>query len=104
MVLSYFMMILTSSKKIFGKKLQVKRYHNGQLALSVHDEDGQPLAELSIMDNSVGLRSNEFILKDYSENEGLIQEYIQSNIITSSDRFVLIGPRLCPICQLVSDV
>ena len=95
---------MIASQKIFYKKLQVRRYINGQLAVFFHNKNGEPLAELSIMDNSVELNPNEFILKDYSENEELAQECIESNLFKVSDRFVLIGPHLCPVCQLVSDV
>ena len=95
---------MIASQKIFYKNLQVRRYINGQLAVFFHNKSGEPLAELSIMDSSVELNPNEFILKDYSENEKLAQECIESNLFKFSDRFVLIGPHLCPICQLVSDV
>ena len=87
---------------VFEKKLQTKRYSNGQLALLVEGGDGEPIAELSIMHNPVELASDEFILKDYSENEELAQEFIDSGLIMPLDRFVLIGAHLCPICKIES--
>lgn len=82
--------------------LHIKRYDNGQLAVFVHDNSGKPIAELSIMFNSVELAPNEFILKDYSENKNLAQDLIDSQFITPTNRFILIGSHLCPICQIES--
>jgi len=86
------------------RKLQLKQYFNGQNALYVHDINGEPIAELSIMHNSLDLAPNEFILKDYSENEYLVQECYESNLFIPTDRFVLMGSHLCPICQIRSEV
>ena len=53
--------------------LQTKHYSNGQLALFVEDYNGEPIAELSIMHDPIELASDEFILKDYSENKQIAQ-------------------------------
>lgn len=82
--------------------LHLKQYLNGQLAVCVHDINGEPLAELSIMHNSVELTPNEFILKDYSENEGLAKEFLDSNLFIPTNRFILVGTHLCPICHINS--
>jgi len=63
------------------RKLHLSQYLNGQLAVYVHDINGEPIAELSIMHNLVELAPNEFILKDYSENKDLAQEILKSNLI-----------------------
>ena len=93
---------MTENQIILEKKLQTKRYSNGQLALFVEDYDGEPIAELSIMHNPVELASDEFIMKDYSENEEIAQEFIDTGLITPLDRFILIGSHLCPICKIES--
>jgi hypothetical protein len=90
------------NKRQFEKKLYTDRYVNGQLAVFVHEYSGEPLAELSIMEDSVELAPNEFILKEYSENEEVVQEYIDANIISTVNRLVLVGSYLCPICQITS--
>ena len=98
------MKMTISDQLSFKRKVQVSRYINGQLAVNIHGFSGEPIAELSIMNSSVELAPNEFILKDYSENEYLVQECYESNLITATDRFVLIGSHLCPICQIISEV
>jgi len=95
---------MITNQLIVEKKLHLKQYLNGQLAIYVHDFNGEPIVELSIMHNSVELASNEFILKEYSENEEIAQECFKSNLFTATDRYVLIGSHLCPICQIRSEV
>ena len=86
----------------FKKELHTKHYSNGQLAVYVHDYSGEPIAELSIRNDSVELLPNEFILKDYSENEYLAQKFLESDLIIPTNRFILVGSHLCPICQIAS--
>ena len=83
--------------------MHLTQYSNGQLAVYVHDINGDPIAELSIMHNSVELTPNEFILKDYSENEEIAQDCFNSNFFTATNRYILIGSHLCPICQIRSE-
>ena len=84
----------------FNGKLQKKQYSNGQLAIFVYNYDNEPLAELSIMCNLVELAPDEFILKDYSENKNIAQQFFDSELIIPTDRFILIGSHLCLICQI----
>ena len=83
-------------------KLQKKHYLNGQLAIFVYNYNDEPLAELSIMYDSVELAPDEFILKDYAENKDIAQQLFESELIIPTDRFVLIGSHLCLICQINS--
>ena len=83
------------------RSIQKKTYANGQLAIYMNDVDGQPFAELSVSKNSVHLEENEFILKDYSENTELVEELMISGIISLTDRFVLVGSHVCPICKSI---
>lgn len=88
----------------FKRKLHISRYINSQLSVNIHGFSGEPIAELSIMNDSVELAPNEFILKDYSENQYLVRECYESDLFTPTNRFVLIGSHLCPICQIRSEV
>ncbi len=77
-----------------------KNYPNGQLAVFFHNNDGEPIAELSVNEDSVELNSNEIVLKDYAENSQIAHELLDSQILIPTDRFVLIGSNLCPICKI----
>ena len=91
---------MIADQKRFNQKLKADRYLNGQLAVFVQDYHGEPIAELSLKSNLIDLAPNEFILKDYSENEDLANELIEQGLIKISKRFFLIGSHLCPVCQI----
>ena len=95
---------MIANQLVYKKILRFKHYTNGQLAVNVHDYRDEPLVELSIMYNSVELAPNEFILKDYSENEEIVKEFFEFAQFIPTDRFVLIGSHLCPVCQISSEV
>jgi len=80
-------------------QIHTKFYPNGQLAVYLKDKLGLPVAELSIMTNSIPLHKNEFILKDYSENQLFINHLLNNNLITITGRFIFIGKHLSPICK-----
>lgn len=84
----------------FKNNIKISHYLNGQMALFVHNQDGEPIAELSIKHDILELAPNEFILKDYSENKDLAQEFLSSKLFIPTNRFILIGSHLCPICQI----
>ncbi|NVM56319.1 MAG: hypothetical protein HWN66_21660 [Candidatus Helarchaeota archaeon] len=77
-----------------------KNYPNGKLAVFYHNKDGEPLAELSVFEDSIELTSNEIVLKNYSENSEIAHELVDSQILIPTDRFVLIRSHLCPICKV----
>ena len=54
------------------------------------DFDNLPFAEFSLMDDSVKLDSNEFILKNFSESSALIENLLNYEIFMPADMFVLI--------------
>ncbi|MFX0073313.1 MAG: hypothetical protein ACFFAO_19725 [Candidatus Hermodarchaeota archaeon] len=95
---------MISNQEEFEKKICTGRYLNGQLAVFVHDYCGESIAELSIMQDSVELAPNEFILKEYSENQEITKEFLILERLIPTNRFVLIGPQLCSICQINSEV
>lgn len=80
--------------------LQIKKYPNGQLAVFLEDQNGFPVAELSIMENSIELKENEFIFKDYSENTEISKRLANSNLIKTTNRYVIIGTHICSVCEI----
>lgn len=77
-----------------------KRYENGQLAIYIHNEKGEQLTELSIKDDRVDLNEDEIILKDYSENSYIIDGMVNKEKLIPTDRYILVGNHLCPICRV----
>jgi len=95
------MMVMKAlSNQSQNQVLQVRKYSNGQLAVFIEDKNSFPIAEISIMDDSIDLKENEFIFKDYSENTFFSEKLLNSDLIKATNRFVLIGSHLCPICKI----
>lgn len=80
--------------------LELGKYPNGQLAVYLEDKNGFPIAELSIMEKTLDLKENEFIYKDYSEHNDFSQELLNLDIIKPTNKFVIVGSHLCPICYI----
>lgn len=95
-------MITVKKKKKFPckDKIIIQEYSNGQNAIYLQNRKGEPLAELTIKCDELELRSNETIIKDYAENSNLINNLLESGFIESTNRFVIIGSCLYPICQI----
>jgi len=93
--------MMIASQKRSNRMFKTKHYSNGQLAVFLRDNDGEPLAELSVMQDSVDLAPDEFILKDYSENSEVVQDIFDLEIFTLTDRFVFVGTHLCPVCRVL---
>ena len=94
-------MDMMQNQKYTKKNLRKERYVNGQMALFLDDEDGEPLEELSIMEDSVKLAWDEVILKDYSETLKLFRDLDRFGIIAQTDRFILIKSPVFPICKVL---
>ena len=64
----------------FGNKyegsLEYLRYQNGNLAVQLNLDNGEPYATLSV-NTEHALADNEFVAKTYSENEGLVEQFIE---------------------------
>lgn len=66
----------------FTKDMIVKgKYSNGNTALSVIDDDGLPIAKLTTNIEDINLKDGEVIIKNYSENEGVLQDLIDMGIV-----------------------
>ena len=63
--------------KKYEGKLEFSRYKNGNLAVQLNLDDGEPYATLSV-NTGLALPDNEFVAKTYSENEGLVEQFIES--------------------------
>jgi hypothetical protein len=66
----------------YGKKyegsLEFLRYQNGNLAVQLNLDDGELYATLSVNVEGITLADNEFVAKTYSENEGLVEQFVEN--------------------------
>ncbi len=68
--------------------------------LCLVDENGEPIAQISINKPGIHLEDNEFILKNYSENEEIASLLIKKEILEETGKYIRVGRRNCPICKL----
>lgn len=86
--------------KGFALTLNFGKYANGQNKLQLMDsKNGMSFAEASVP-APMELLDDEIAIKDYSENEGILQLLIDNDILTVTDRFWKTGFVTIPICQL----
>lgn len=86
------------------------RYQNSRTALELviaeDDEDrelykGEPMATATVNMPQVALENNEVIIKDYSENEGMLETLVKAGIVEDTGKVVESGFVVCHICKLL---
>ena len=81
--------------------VKIGTYQNGNPALSLIDcEDGIPYATCTINLPDLKLEQDEVIVKDYSENEGMLDFLIKNNIVSFTGKTVAHGWVVSAICKL----
>ena len=76
--------------------IQTNRYTNGNLAVQLMQE-GEPYATLSTNVEGVTMDNDCFIAKNYSENEGLLDQFVESGLFEDTGRKVDSGFVCIPI-------
>lgn len=91
------------SGEVYNLSLTVSKYANGQTALQLYDmADGLPYAVASVAVDCE-LKENEVAIKDYSENEGILNSLIKNDIVEKPHRYTSSGFVKIPICILKTD-
>lgn len=87
----------------------VPRWHqyanNYRLALRLVDAvDGQPIATATVNIADEYLDENELIIKNYEENEGIVDALVKAKIIAPPHRLVKAGFQTCGVARLLIKV
>lgn len=91
-----------------GQRLLLERlaYKNGRVALALvvasGRDKGEPYATATVNIPEVPLADNEAIVKDYSENAGMLEALIEAGIVEDTGRFVQSGFVQAPIVRVLS--
>ena len=76
--------------KFLGEELTpvMSRYANGQNSIRLVDSDGMPFmtASVAIDHELVQLEDDEVIIKNYSENEGILEALVDAGVIENPHR------------------
>lgn len=86
-------------------KLNIRRYPmNNRLALELLEKDGMPYAVATVNVPDVELEADEVIIKNYSENEGILEMLEKEGIVKQTGKSVRTGWVTVPICKLLIDL
>jgi hypothetical protein len=82
--------------------LTVLKYGNGRPALVLNDaEDGSQIAVASVNVPDLDLGDDEIVIKDYSENEGMLDALVEAGVIQDTGLRVASGYVDMPLCKLL---
>lgn len=78
------------------------KYQNGQHAIQLSDmADGFPYATASVAMTNVDLESDDVAIKNWSENEGILESLIEAGIVSKPHSYIPSGYVNIPICKLL---
>lgn len=87
-----------------GEQCEVSfaHYNNGRRAIELTiQESGEPMAVASVNLPDEPIEDDEVAIKNYSENEGILEVLIHANVISEPLREVDLGFVTVPICKLL---
>jgi hypothetical protein len=96
---------MTDTVKVqFGEwacDLVPERYENGRIRLRLRDsDDGESVATATINVPEEPLAKDEVIVKDYSENEGMLDALVRAGVVEPTGRVCVSGLTQSPVCKL----
>jgi len=85
--------------------VQIRYYDNDRIAIVLIDAtDKDTVAVATINVPKYPLKDGEVIIKNYSENEGMLQCLIKAGVISAPVAYVQTGFVTCPVCKLLVQV
>lgn len=92
---------LTAHGNDYNVTVKLGKYSNGRVAIHLDDvNDGYPYATATVNIDNVLLADDEVLIKDYSENEGMLNFLIKNNIVTPTPNGVQSGFVWLPVAVL----
>ena len=81
--------------------IKIRYYQNKRIALQLIDEiDGSPVAVATVNLPEIKLKKNQTIIKDYSENEGMLNSFQNVGLVKKIIGSTQTGFVVCPIIEL----
>ncbi len=93
---------LTTAHSKYEVYLSFGAYRNGRTAIELLDaNDGFPVMVATVNLDNAPLTGDEIIIKDYSENEGVLDFLVQNKITSRPKRWISSGWVTCPVVDLL---
>jgi len=81
--------------------LHLAQYNNGRTALLLHDAyDSMPVATATINVPDEPIAEDELVIKNYSQNEGMLETLVDAGILHKPHRIIYTGFIAAPVCRL----
>ena len=75
---------------------------NGRIAIQlIHAETGELVSVATVNLPHVALRHDEVLIKDYSENEGMLEALVNAGVVEDTGKRVASGYVEIPVCRLL---
>jgi hypothetical protein len=88
--------------EIYKVRVKIGKYPKGNNSIELYDlEDGFPFAKSTV--NLPGLERDEVAIKNYSENEGMLDFLVDNGIVHSPHRSERSGFVTVPVCKIKED-
>jgi hypothetical protein len=88
------------SHRGYTLRVEFLKYQNGQIRIQLYDTaDGFPYATATVATEKHLLKEDEVAIKDYSENEGILNTLIKHEIVENPHAFIQSGFVKIPICK-----
>ena len=96
--------------------LQFGKYSNGRIGIQLYNadpikEDGYtmepgtvPIAKATVNIPEENIEQDEVIVKDFSENDGMLDALLNAKIVSQPIRFIRSGFIQCPVCKLIVNI
>jgi len=89
-----------------GEKVRIDtsgKYHNGRTAIQlISVKDGMPYMVATTNLTTVDLKEDEVLIKDYSENAGVLKFLVENNIVEHDGKVIHEGWVEFALCKLCS--
>jgi hypothetical protein len=86
----------------FDCELEFQQYPNGRTALVlVHGSEREPATVATVNVPEAHLGPDEVLIKNYSENEGLLEALEKAGVVKTTERAVASGFVTVPVCKLL---
>ena len=89
---------------LFGRlcTVEFEEYQNGRIAIELIEKDtGEPYTTATINMPNVPLAKDEVIIKNYSENEGVLDALVKAGVVSKPIRTVPAGFATADVCKLL---
>jgi hypothetical protein len=80
--------------------IRASKYPNRRNALVLHSTNGEPTGVLTVNLPQNPLRHDEVFVKNYSENEGVVDALVKAGVAQPPHRWVMSGFVQIPVCTL----